>query len=342
MTDINLDDVDRKIIHALQIEPRAPWSAVSAAVGASAATVARRWNRLQEEGIAWVTGHRQWLSSTASTTLIEIGTEPNATDSVIAALTPVPAIFTICRTTGARDLLLALRADSTMEGWRFINQFLSRIPGIRSFHTHPIISMSAEGKNWTLRALSQAKAKTIPPAPLPRPRAPRTIPADLQRIIVDELSMDGRASATAIGEKWGYQSQRISDAIAVLRAENKLLFRTDVSQAATGFPICVWYFIKAPAATVQQLSKALTQVPEIRVIATTAGRYHLVLAIWLRSLSAIFDFEISLERAAEDARVVDKAVITADVKRTGRLFTEDGLATAETIPITSSWTATPA
>jgi DNA-binding Lrp family transcriptional regulator len=50
------DRLDRQIIHALQLEPRASFSRIAAAVETSEQTVARRYRRLREEGIVRVVG----------------------------------------------------------------------------------------------------------------------------------------------------------------------------------------------------------------------------------------------------------------------------------------------
>nr|WP_255221454.1 AsnC family protein [Rhodococcus wratislaviensis] len=49
-----LDEIDYQIAHALQIAPRAPWGAVSEALQVSPVTASRRWDRLVQDGVAWV------------------------------------------------------------------------------------------------------------------------------------------------------------------------------------------------------------------------------------------------------------------------------------------------
>ncbi|MET8800985.1 AsnC family protein [Nocardia sp. NPDC004568] len=48
------DDIDFRIVHALQSAPRAPWGAVGEVAGVSAPTAARRWERLVDSGLAWI------------------------------------------------------------------------------------------------------------------------------------------------------------------------------------------------------------------------------------------------------------------------------------------------
>ncbi|WP_128219388.1 AsnC family protein [Nocardioides yefusunii] len=53
--DERLSDVDRALVHALQVDPRAPWARIAQVLGIDAATVARRWGALVESRNAWLT-----------------------------------------------------------------------------------------------------------------------------------------------------------------------------------------------------------------------------------------------------------------------------------------------
>src|SRR5262249_61238820 len=51
-----LDDTDRRIIHALQLDPRAGFSRIGAVLGVSEQTVARRFRRLRADGLLRIVG----------------------------------------------------------------------------------------------------------------------------------------------------------------------------------------------------------------------------------------------------------------------------------------------
>lgn len=48
-------ELDRRLINVLQIDPRATWAKVGKILGMSPTTVAHRWQRLVDDGIAWIT-----------------------------------------------------------------------------------------------------------------------------------------------------------------------------------------------------------------------------------------------------------------------------------------------
>ena len=51
-----VDEVDRRIIAALQLNGRAPWSTIARWSGASESTVQRRFTALHERGLVHVVG----------------------------------------------------------------------------------------------------------------------------------------------------------------------------------------------------------------------------------------------------------------------------------------------
>lgn len=57
MQEYEPDDVDFALMHALQIEPRAPWKALAPVLGVDPVTLARRYHRLRENGLIWITGY---------------------------------------------------------------------------------------------------------------------------------------------------------------------------------------------------------------------------------------------------------------------------------------------
>ena len=51
-----LDDLDRSLVHALQVDARAPFGVIAAALGVSDRTIARRYTRLRSQGVLRVVG----------------------------------------------------------------------------------------------------------------------------------------------------------------------------------------------------------------------------------------------------------------------------------------------
>lgn len=159
------------------------------------------------------------------------------------------------------------------------------------------------------------------------------VPADLAAVIRRELAADGRATAAAIAARSDFSAQRITDAIAVMRASGELYLRTDVARGLSDWPVYAWYFLQVPAPVVAQARVTLAQVPEIRLAALCASRYNLVLAVWLRQVQDVQSFEVALARALPGTVIADRSVVIRVAKHLGHVLSEDGRATGEVVPL---------
>lgn len=314
-----LDHVDRRLVHALQIDPRATWAELAPVVGVDAVTLARRWNRLRADGIAWITGYTRRGQSA----LIEIECEHAHLEAIARELERDPTVWVLDHCSGARDLLVTISVPDLNALAEYVTQRLAGLDGIRSVRTHPINEILAQATNWRLRALTATEAARIRPPRGPRARAARQVPHDLRVAIETEVWQDGRIPVRAIADKYGFSSQRVSDAIATLRRNGELLFRTDITRAVSDTPVYTWYFIEASAGTIEAARTGIGTVPEVRTAFTVPGRYNLILAVWLRKLADINRFEMALEAALGDASIVDRSVVLRIRKHLSQIIGPD-------------------
>jgi DNA-binding Lrp family transcriptional regulator len=332
MQEISLDAIDRRLVHALQIEPRASWNELAPVIGVDASTLARRWARLRDEGIAWVTGH----STEGQLSLMEIDCERAKLDAVVQELQRDPAVYVLDVTSGSRDLMALVFARDISGLSDYALHRLGRLDGVRSVRTHLANETLIDGGSWRLRALDPAEAQHVRPPRPPRPRAAQRVPDDLRAAIEQEVWADGRAPIATIAERSGFAPQRVADALATLRARGSLRFRTDMARAASGWPIYAWYFVEAPAQLLEAARPAITSVPEVRLAFTAASRYNLILAVWLRRLADVNRFEVALESALRGARIGDRAVVLRIAKHMNQTVGADTRATGFAGPAASA------
>jgi hypothetical protein len=133
-------------------------------------------------------------------------------------------------------------------------------------------------------------------------------------------------SIADIATRSGFAPQRVADAIATLRYSGDLRFRTDIARAVSGWPVYTWYFVEAPARTVEAARAAITAVPEVRLAITASSRYNLILAVWLRRIADVNRFEMALENALQGSRIADRAVVMRIAKHMGRAIGPDSRA----------------
>ena len=160
MTDLVLDDDDRRLIAALQLRPRASWTGLGSVIGLSPVTLARRWARLQEAGVAWLTAAPNLQTGTSAmgqgVALVEMRVAPGQVLQIAAQLAQVPEIATIDLTAGSRDFVLTVVAGDEDALARLLLEQLHPVGTVLSVHAHPVTRTYVDGGSWHLPGLAEA------------------------------------------------------------------------------------------------------------------------------------------------------------------------------------------
>jgi|GEM_PF-420538 len=323
MQEYMLDPLEERIIHALQIEGRAPWSELAPVIGVDAVTLARRWDALRERGLAWVTG----IFPGGATALIDITCAPQHIGDVAQQIAQIPSVLTLDHTSGGRDLLATMLADHPLAIWDVVTNHIGAFEGVRNTQTHLVTEVIMEASDWRLRALTPQETVKVPRPRPPRARAPRGVHPEVEGALRHCLPEDGRRPISRIAAEHGLSEQRVADGLARMRADGQLRIRTDVARSVTGWPVYAWYFVRTAAKHIPQIKGLMAQIPEARTALAVASQYNLIVAVWLRDLTDVMRFEAALEAAVPSARIVDRSVVFRMSKHLGRLIDEQGRAT---------------
>jgi DNA-binding Lrp family transcriptional regulator len=331
MQDPLLDDRDQRLIHAVQIAPRTPWTTLSPIVGADPVTLARRWSRLEQEGVVYTTGYG--IGRAAQLALIEIECTPGETLAVAGQLTADREAVTVDITAGGRDVIVTLGTTDTAALGRWTLERLQDVAGIRAIRTHLVSELVSDARSWRLRALSRSEVEEIEHATVaPAIASPRLNDDESQRLS-DALSLNGLASVSHISQVTGISPRRVRDAIAALRASGQLAIRVDVARARTPWPVYAWYFLRVPAAMVAQVGPQLRRLEEVRLVATAVGEYNVIMAVWLRTLQDVGRLEAIIEERLPGVSIADRSVVLRTVKHLGHLLDARGYATGEGVAL---------
>lgn len=331
MTDsVDLAESDLAIVEALQIAPRAPWAAVGRATGLSPVTVARRWQRLTQDGLAWVTGApgiSVWNAQCVA--YVDIVCAPGCVLTVADTLARDRHALSVEVTAGSADIFLTIATADLRALARYLLERVDVIPGINSARTRISTRLYRDGSRWRLGALPPHAASTLAVPPGANDRSHGGASSPLQRIdrsMLIQLGLDGRSSYAALGASAG-----VSEATARRRSNRLLgtgavLLRAEVAARLAGWTVPVTLSIDAPTSRLTEIAREIAQLRQVRLCAALAGTPPLVVTAWLRDIDAVHDFETSLTKAVPDLTVVDRLITLRTIKRMGRLLDEDGRA----------------
>ena len=336
-----LDELDLRIVNALQIQPRAPWRLVGAVVGTDPTTAARRWDRLVRAGAAWISCYPPFERETI-VAFVEIDCAHGLSTRVATELAGDPHTMTVNITAGGRDVLIELVTRDARDFAAFSLERLAAVEGIREVRTHPVINIYSEAASWRLRSLDAASRRRLRDAgpsesAIGQPRPALTEQdwvvarclAEAPRISISDL-------AAALGASPATARRRLDGVLG-----RQIMLRCELARTLSGWPIQATFFADCPADQIEATGRALARLPEIRAVTSTAGPHNLFLAVWLRSLAHVQALEAELAGKLPHLTIVDRAVVMRPVKLVGRLLDEDGWTTGNVpVDIRRSPTAT--
>lgn len=144
-----MDEIDRRILRALQFDARITNLGLAEKVGLSASPCWTRVRRLEQEGVIekYVTVFNQAALGIPDTVIIEVKLEKHDDDSLSIfenSLAQLPEVMEAYLLTGEYDYFIKVAVAGTTGYERFLRDKLYKIPGIR--HTR---------SSLTLRCLKQ-------------------------------------------------------------------------------------------------------------------------------------------------------------------------------------------
>ncbi len=315
---------DLALVEALQRDPRAPWTRIAAAVGTDATTAARRWDRLQAAGLAWLTAYV--TAPTTTVGYVDVACRPDALSALTQELCGWPAVFSVERTTSRFGLFLSLAARDLDALDALVTGRIGALPGVVEVRFAVATRVYREGSGWLVNALApEQRAVLDDTAEQARLVVPQQWNDRDLRALVESLGEDGRRSYAELARDCRMSESAVRRALARMVRNHELDFRCDLAHVPAGWPVIAGYRLDIPAVDLDRAGTAIAHLPETRLSAAVVGEGNLVVSAWLREPAGCTAYESALATAAPGSRVVDRAITLRMPKRMGRLLSPHGL-----------------
>ncbi|GLY70378.1 Lrp/AsnC family transcriptional regulator [Amycolatopsis taiwanensis] len=329
----SVDELDLALINALQVSPRAPWSALGRALGVDAATVARRWRRLHDSGIAWITcvigpaRHREFCMA-----YLEVDCAPGRLDEVADTLVELDHVIYLYQLTGQYALFVVLARPTPAAIAESVRMSVAALPGVRGYRCELRTVGYSEASRWRLHSLTRAQRQMLETDAEPRHAAQggRVDPTD-QRIY-QLLHEDGRMSYPELAGRAGISEPTARRRVNRLLTTRQLRLRCDVAQSVSGTPHTAVVWASVPPESLDRVGRSLATLPSVRLCCALTGARNLLLMVWLRTLDEMPALEATLVERAPGLVVADRAISLRTMKQLGRLLDGEGRSIRE-IPL---------
>jgi Lrp/AsnC family transcriptional regulator for asnA, asnC and gidA len=154
---LNLDDIDRGIIAALQAEGRRPYSRVATDLGVSESVVRYRVQRLEQAGLLQVVGIADPLRiGFDRMALIGLKVRPGAVQAVCAAVTAFPETSYVAATAGSFDVMVEVICRDTAHFTELLTGRLHAVDGVVTAESFLVLEIHKMAYGWGVGEVAAA------------------------------------------------------------------------------------------------------------------------------------------------------------------------------------------
>lgn len=309
-----LDQLDRRIIAALQINPRATWRQIAEAVETTESTARRHAERLVQAGAIRITTTSA-MTYPDTYVMMQFACEPVRAAEVGRTLAARDDVRFVALVTGPFDVVAEVLAPSHRHLARVLVEELPAIVGISRTTTETELRNFKTAYDWSADLLGDRAAALNG---LSRPLdevSPFVDLDDIDRRLIDRLKIDGRASYAELAAACD-----VTESTARRRTEH-LFSRAGVRPITLVDPQVVGYeaemllWLRVDLAQLEQVAKTLAGRREVRYISATSGYSDLVCEVIMRSKDDLYMFLTGVLGKLPGIREVNTATELITLKR---------------------------
>jgi DNA-binding Lrp family transcriptional regulator len=308
-----LDDLDTRIVVALQQDGRASWRRVADVVDSPVTTVARRGQQLLADGVVKVTAvPALGAHGDYDNFLVRINCAPGAHAAVAAALVARPDVRFCTIVTGKFDIIAELVVYGGVSRYPDLMAGLHGLDGVERSRSDLILHVYKVTHDWSrqLSGRDLDRSDTVPPdeAVAAEPTGMAQLDA-ADWAILDRLQQDGRDTFQSVADAVGLNESSVRRRFDRMRASGWVDIVTLARSAALGMGTETLVTVRVAPAQLDAVAQALSRHRSVRylaallddnslfceVITTSAAELHRFFLSTLAQLDGVLGWNASME-----------------------------------------------
>jgi DNA-binding Lrp family transcriptional regulator len=321
-----LDDLDWKIIQAIQIDPRVGFSRAAEVLGVSEQTIGRRYRRLRADGLLRVIGLVDPRSAGQSEWVVRVGCRPGGAGPLAEALARRDDVSWVTLSAGGSEIVCSVRSRTDQQRDDLLLQRLPATSQVLSMSAHAILHRFVGGSSgdWdgyggrlTAGQIGLLRTGIAAPTPRrdPRPDSPALEPADGP--LLAELARDGRASYAALAAVTGWTQARATRRLAALQRAGIFYFDVDLATQLLGFGTSAYLFLTVEPAALAGIGAELAGHPEVPFAAAITGSASVYCSVVCRDTEELYRYVTTRISVVSGVRQLEISPILRRVKQAG-------------------------
>ena len=331
-----VDAMDQGIVHCLQLNPRVQFRQIADVLGVSEQTVARRYRRMQSDGLVRVVTIVTPSSFGESSWLVRIQTRPDAARPLSVGLAQRNDVTWVTIGAGGTDIAAQLQSRSAAARDDLLLERLPRQTQVLGFTVQCVMHryFRGSGAEWTVQSpLVSAEAEKAILA-----RAPATVPDASVHLTPDDelmvatLAADGRTSIADLAQQTHWSEARVNRRLAALIAAGVIFLDVDIAHSAFGIDNAVEIWLTVEPAHLHEVGQSLAQLSEIAFCVALTGTANLMAGGWIRAEDELYAFVTERIGTLPGIRQAELSAGRRCVKLAGSLVEDSRLTGPRTVP----------
>lgn len=316
----SFDALDRRLVHALQLDGRMPFSRIAEVLGVSDQTVARRYTRLRTDGVIRVIasidpsrlGHVQWI--------VRVQCKPDGTEKLAQALSLRDDTSWVSVSSGGTEISCTTWAPAGEDSPSLLLARLPRTPSVVGMSAHCVMHIFFGGAHGLALKSGALTEEEVAALEVHEPDVPRG-PNDLEPVVLDDgdrrmlavLGRDGRADLAELAAATGWSQSTVRRRLTQLRSSGAVFFDTVYDKRIYDLSARVLLWASAAPSELEVTGKALAEHPEVAFVCATTGATNLHAALACKDLHSLYTY-LTTRVAELGLRHVETSPITRALK----------------------------
>ncbi|MGW7269643.1 Lrp/AsnC family transcriptional regulator [Streptomyces sp. NPDC054864] len=286
---------DARLLQALEIDGRAPFSKIAAVLGVSDQTVARRYRKLVSDGSLRIVAVRDHEKLGQDQWMLRLRCAPDGADAIATALARRPDTSWIGLTSGGTEVVCCTRPRTRTDQDELLLAKLPRTPHIVDIRAQQMLHRFFGGPDgWLMKhgplseeqiaALRPAQAASVVRTDVPQRIEPEDEP------LVAALEQDGRATYPELQRATGRSESAVKRRLGALLASGAIYIDHEYSNDLVGLHVGAMLWITTAPWAMDSVGKALASHAEIAHATAVAGPSNIMATAVTRDIPALYAY----------------------------------------------------
>jgi len=324
---MELDVLDRRLVHALQIDARASFGRIAEVLGTTDRTLARRYGRLRAAGLVRVVGVPAARALGQSEWLVRLRCLPEAATRIAELLAARADTSWVAILSGGAEITCLTRSADEL-----VLTTMPRSPRISEVTAQRLLRAVAGVDGWPRRLAAltddEVAALQITAA---APGEPIALSGPDHRLL-ELLARDGRIGYAALATATGWSATTVARRVTELRERGVLLFDIDVEPGLFGASTEAMMWLTVAPDAVEEAGAALSRHPDVAFAAVTTGATNLIAYLACPDDDALYERVLLPVGRIDGVRHVDLTPIARQVTRSSPALVAMPLRSGRTVP----------